>query len=242
MFKKLFKEVGRFFHRLFKDPLRLVIVVVGAVLTVLSFGAAAPAYAAALGMSTVVMQVTVGALLACVGIGFEQDWLLMALSIIGAAVSIYQIAFNNFGIVRYAGMFKSTGLLSALNMSQGTLQMLYELGIASRAMLIGLEIAIVAGLQRAIEDDVSVISGVSSVVGEVAGDIVEGGTGIIGDVVDGIGDGLGSIASSLTGSPVFWIAVGAYLLLRSRGSSTTRITLEGGNSFGKNSENDALPA
>lgn len=242
MFRKLFKEVGRFFHRLFKDPLRLVIVVVGAVLTVLSFGAAAPAYAAALGMSTVVMQVTVGALLACVGIGFEQDWLLMALSIIGAAVSIYQIAFNNFGIVRYAGMFKSTGLLSALNMSQGTLQMLYELGIASRAMLVGLEIAIVAGLQRAIEDNVSVISGVSSVVGDVAGDIAEGGAVIIGGVASGIGDGLGSIVSDLTSSPVFWIAAGAYLLLRSGRSSTTRISLERGDSFGKNSEKGALPA
>lgn len=242
MFKKLFKEVGRFFHRLFKDPLRLVIVVVGAVLTVLSFGAAAPAYAAALGMSTVVMQVTVGALLACVGVGFEQDWLLMALSIIGAAVSIYQIAFNNFGIVKYAGMFKSTGLLSALNMSQGTLQMLYELGIASRAMLVGLEIAIVAGLQRAIEDNVSVISGFSSVVGDVAGDIAEGGAVIIGDIASGIGDGLGSIVSDLTSSPVFWIAAGVYLLLRSGRSSTTRISLERGDSFDKDSEKGALPA
>lgn len=242
MFKKLFKEVGRFFRRLLKDPLKLVIAVVGAVLTVMSFGAAAPAYAAAFGMSTVTMQVTVGALLACVGIGFEQDWLLMALSVVGAAVSIYQIAFTNFGIVKYAGMFKSTGLLSALNMSQETLQMLYELGITYRAMLIGLEIAIVAGLQRAIEDDVSVISGVSSVVGEVAGDIAEGGAVIIGGVVGGIGDGLGSVVSSLTSSPVFWIAAGAYLLLRSGRSSTTRISLEGGNSFAKNSNNDALPA
>lgn len=242
MFKKLFKEAGRFFHRLFKDPLKLVIVIVGAILTVMSLGAVAPAYVAALGMSTVEMQVIVGALLACVGIGFEQDWLLMALSIIGAAVSIYQIAFNNFGIVKYAGMFKSTGFLSAMNMSQGTLQMLYELGIAYRAMLVGLEIAIVAGLQRAIEDDVSVVSGVSSVVGEVVGDIAEGGVGIIGDVVNGIGDGLGSIVSSLTGSPIFWIAAGAYLLLRRGGSSTTRILLEEGDSFGKNSKNGALPA
>lgn len=208
----------------------------------MSFGTMAPAYAAALGMSTVEIQVTVGALFACVGIGFEQDWLLMALSIIGAAVSIYQIAFNNFGIVKYAGMFKSTGLLSALNMSQETLQMLYELGITHRAMLVGLEILIVAGLQRAIEDDVSVVSGVSSVVGEVAGDIAEGGAGVIGDIINGVGDGLGSIVSSLTGSPVFWIAAGAYLLLRSGGSSTTRISLEGVGSHGKNSKDDALPA
>lgn len=120
--------------------------------------------------------------------------------------------------------------------------MLYELGIAYRAMLVGLEIAIVAGLQRAIEDDVSVVSGVSSVVGEVVGDIAEGGVGIIGDVVNGIGDGLGSIVSSLTGSPIFWIAAGAYLLLRRGGSSTTRILLEEGDSFGKNSKNGALPA
>lgn len=242
MFKKMFKEVGRFFRRLLKDPLKLVIVVVGAILTVMSLGAMAPAYAAALGMSTITMQVTVGALLAGVGIGFEQDWLLMVLSVIGAAVSIYQIAFNNFGIVKYAGMFKSTGLLSALNMSQETLQMLYELGIGYRAMLVGLEIMVVAGLQRAIEDDVSVVSGVASVAGEVAGDIVEGGVGIIGDVIGGIGGGLGSIVSGLASSPVFWVVAGAYLLLRSGGDSTTRISLEGGNSFGKDQKGGALPA
>lgn len=225
MFKKIFKEAGRFFKRLLDDPLKLIITVAGAILTVMSFGTLAPAYAAAMGMSTVAMQVTIGATLAAVGIGFEQDWLLMALAVVGMAVSIYQIAFNNFGIVKFAGMFKSTGMLSALNMSQDTLQMLYELGIASRAMLIGVNIAIVAGLNRALEDDVSVVQGVSSVVSDIAADVVEGGSSVIGGILEGLGTGVGSVVGALAQSPVFWVALGGYLLYKGTGKPVTRISI-----------------
>lgn len=233
MFKRIFKEAGRFFKRLLDDPLRLIITVIGAILTVMSLGTLAPAYAAAMGMSTVTMQVTVGATLAAVGIGFEQDWLLMALTIVGMAVSIYQIAINNFGIVKFAGMFKSTGMLSALNMSQDTLQMLYELGIASRAMLVGVNIVVVAGLYRALEEDVSVVQGVSSVVGDIATDVVEGGSSIIGGVLEGLGTGIGSVVGVLTQSPVFWVALGGYLLYKGASKPVTRISIEGGALNGK---------
>lgn len=242
MFKKIFKEVGRFFKRLLDDPLKLIITVFGAILTVMSLGTLAPAYAAAMGMSTVAMQVTIGATLAAVGIGFEQDWLLMALTIVGMAVSIYQIAFNNFGIVKFAGMFKSTGMLSALNMSQDTLQMLYELSIASRAMLVGVDIAIVAGLYRALEDDVSVVQGVSSVVSDIATDIVEGGSSIIGDVLDGLGTGVGSIVGALAQSPVFWIALGGYLLYKSADKSATRVYIGDEVLNGKEEERPVITA
>lgn len=201
----------------------------GAVLTFVTMGQYFPVFMATLGLTSTFACGVAGAFVAMIAIGFDLDWLQIALAVIGVAVSIYSL-WSNFGIMLDAatGVYSVSAHSLISFLSQEQLAFLYSLTFGAKLLISTILIVLTAGLYVALHDDVSVLEGAGSVLGDIAGDIGHAG----GEIIDGIINGGSNIIDSTVGGllkhPIILIGglVGIwYLFFKDDESSTEKVNI-----------------
>lgn len=218
MFKKIFKGIGKFFKRLFNDPLMLISMVVAAV-TVVGFAAAMLTIALTAGQT---IALAVG--LASFAIGLDIKWLQMTILIAAFAINIAN-AFANF-----PEFIRSI-------FGDGTLYtMAKDYAVLGLALYASASIFFLAGAYKSIYEEIPLVSGVALVVGDVIGEIIEGVGDVVGGVIEGGGSALDKIFTGLFGAiarnPLLLLAgAGAALYLFSERKPSETILLSSGEDF-----------
>lgn len=215
-FSKVFRGIKKFIGNIFKDLVLTIVTIVAAVATFTAFPfLGGPAIAGFFGTSSIVGSAIAGTGLAAAAIGFDQDWLITLINIVGTFVNIYNLLFGWSAVVSTTGgVFSSSNfLVNSLGLSQETLEFLYNLSFSTRALLAGASLVLSAGINEALVQDISVLEGI----GEVIGDVITGVAAGVGNVATSVLGGIFSQPAVLVG-----LAIGAWFLLSPNGKTVFR--------------------
>lgn len=182
-----------------------MLLVVGTSLSFVSAGLLFPMFATALstlGITTSLGLAVAGGSLAAIAIGFDVDWLQMALMIFDTFISIYNI-FTGFGIYEVTGIMngQTASIYGSLfpfidALPQQWLAYLYTLSLPMKFAVAGVMILVTAGLYVAVTTDVSLLKGTATVVEDLTGDVIDTVVSVGGSLVDDLLNGAGSILSN----------------------------------------------
>lgn len=186
-FKSLFKAIGSFFKNIAKDPLGLLIGVVGAVIS-------GGSLALLLGY-TAFQGALVGAALSLLAYGADLPWLKMMLAFAGFAVGCY----TNF----FATTEELTRLFTGFGLdATKALKAIADWGFAGQLLRLGVSSFLLYSTVVEVRDGVLYTTALAT----SAEEWTEAFVGIVGGATTGL-------LSGLTSSPLGWLVIGAGIYL-----------------------------
>lgn len=177
MFKKAFRAVGKFFSNIAKKIVNFFSTAFSAFVIILAFVPGLNLFAMAMW----------ACLIAMVAVGFDLEWLQIAIAVVAAVITAYNVVFNFDSVVNSLADFLPSSAIDLIIQNSGV----------ARLMMLAVNVFWTTAYVTSVNEGISIGEALERTAYDLGSTIGGIGGGAIGGMVDGVTDGV--FSSSVLG-------------------------------------------